>query len=70
MLAGLVALWVFASVSEPAGGKFPVLIVHGRQDSVVLLKAGHYARESLVALGVWCSTRNLTWHDRSLACDP
>lgn len=53
-LSGLVALSGYLHpVSEPAGGKFPpVLIVHGRQDSVVPLKAAHHARESLVALGV------------------
>jgi phospholipase/carboxylesterase len=53
-LAGLVALSGYLHpVSEPAGGTFPpVLIVHGRQDSVVPLKAAQYARDSLVALGV------------------
>lgn len=53
-LAGLVALSGYLHpVSEPAGGKFPpVLIVHGRQDSVVPLKAAQYARDSLAALGV------------------
>lgn len=53
-LAALVALSGYLHpISEPAGGKFPpVLIVHGRQDSVVPLKAGQYTRDSLVALGV------------------
>jgi phospholipase/carboxylesterase len=53
-LAGLVALSGYLHpVSKPAGGRFPpVLIVHGRQDSVVPLKAAQYTRESLVALGV------------------
>lgn len=53
-LAGLVALSGYLHpVSEAVGGKFPpVLIVHGRQDSVVPLQAAQYARDSLVALGV------------------
>lgn len=53
-LAGLVALSGYLHpVSEPAGGTFPpTLIVHGRQDSVVPLKAAQLARDSLVALGV------------------
>lgn len=53
-LAGLVALSGYLHpVSEPAGSKFaPVLIVHGRQDSVVPLTAAQSARETLVALGV------------------
>lgn len=53
-LAGLVALSGYIHpVSVPAGGKFPpVLLVHGRQDSVVPLKAAQYTRESLAALGV------------------
>ena len=53
-LSGLVALSGYLHpVSEPAGGKFPpVLIVHGRQDSVVPLKAAQNSRETLVALGV------------------
>jgi phospholipase/carboxylesterase len=53
-LASLVALSGYLHpISEPAGGRFPpVLIVHGRQDSVVPLKAAQQARESLVALGV------------------
>lgn len=53
-LSGLLALSGYLHpVSEPGGGKFPpVLIVHGRQDSVVPLKAAQYAKDSLVALGV------------------
>ena len=53
-VAGLVALSGYLhTVSEPAGGKFPpVLLVHGRQDSVVPLRAAQSARESLVQLGV------------------
>lgn len=53
-VAALVALSGYLHpISEPAGGKFPpVLIVHGRQDSVVPLKAAQSARDSLVALGV------------------
>ncbi len=53
-LAGLVALSGYIHpVSVPAGGKFPpVLLVHGRQDSVVPLTAAQYTRESLAALGV------------------
>lgn len=51
-LAGLVALSGYIhSASVPAGGKFPpVLLVHGRQDSVVPLTAAQYTRESLAAL--------------------
>ncbi len=53
-LAGLVALSGYLHpISEPASGKFPpVLLVHGRQDSVVPLSAAQKARDSLVALGV------------------
>ena len=53
-LAGLVALSGYLHpVSELAGSTFPpVLLVHGRQDSVVPLIAAQKARDSLVALGV------------------
>lgn len=52
-LAGLVALSGYLHpVSKSAGGFPPVLLVHGRQDSVVPIKAARSARESLVALGV------------------
>lgn len=53
-LAGLVALSGYLHpVSELAGRGFPpVLIVHGRQDSLVPLSAAQNARDSLVALGV------------------
>jgi len=53
-LAGLVALSGYLHpVSEPAREQFPpVLIVHGRQDSVVPLKAALNCRDSLRALGV------------------
>lgn len=53
-LAGLVALSGYLHpVSVSAGRGFPpVLIVHGRQDSVVPLSAAHKTRDSLVALGV------------------
>jgi len=53
-LVGLVALSGYLHpISEPPGSQFPpVLIVHGRQDSVVPLKAALQARESLMALGV------------------
>jgi len=53
-LAGLVALSGYLHpVSEPGSGRFPpVLIVHGRQDSVVPVSAAQKARDSLVALGV------------------
>lgn len=53
-LAGLVALSGYLHpVSELAGRGFPpVLIVHGRQDSLVPLSAAQKARDSLVALGV------------------
>ena len=53
-LAGLVALSGYlhpVSVS-PGSGFPPVLVVHGRQDSVVPLSAAHKTRDSLVALGV------------------
>ncbi len=53
-LAGLIALSGYLHpISQPANGNFPpVLIVHGRQDSVVPLKAAQYARDNLTALGV------------------
>ncbi len=53
-LAGLVALSGYLHpVSYPADQKFPpVLIVHGRQDSVVPLSSAQKARDSLTALGV------------------
>ena len=53
-LAGLIALSGYLHpISEPVAGKFPpVLLVHGRQDSVVPLKAALQARESLTSLGV------------------
>jgi phospholipase/carboxylesterase len=53
-VAGLVALSGYLHpTSPPAGGTFPpVLIVHGRQDYVVPLKAAQDARDNLVALGV------------------
>ena len=53
-VAALVALSGYLHpISEPGNGKFPpVLIVHGRQDSVVPLKAAQSARDTLVALGV------------------
>lgn len=53
-LAGLLVLSGYMhSLSQPTGGEFPpVLIVHGRQDSVVPLKAAQSARDNLVALGV------------------
>lgn len=53
-LAGLVALSGYLHpISSPANGNFPpVLIVHGRQDSVVPLKAAVSARDNLKALGV------------------
>lgn len=53
-LAGLVALSGYLHpISYPENSKFPpVLIVHGRQDSVVPLKAAVNARDNLTALGV------------------
>jgi phospholipase/carboxylesterase len=52
-LAGLVALSGYLHPIAASAGQFPpVLLVHGRQDSVVPLKAAHQARETLVALGV------------------
>jgi len=53
-LAGLIALSGYLHpISEPVASQFPpVLIVHGRQDSVVPLKAALQARESLMSLGV------------------
>jgi phospholipase/carboxylesterase len=53
-LAGLVALSGYLHpLSESTGRAFPpILIVHGRQDSVVPLKAAQSARDTLVALGV------------------
>ena len=53
-LAGLIALSGYLHpISESAISQFPsVLIVHGRQDSVVPLKAAWQARETLKALGV------------------
>lgn len=51
-LAGLVALSGYLHpITEAASNQYPpVLLVHGRQDSVVPLKAAHQARETLVAL--------------------
>ena len=53
-LAGLVALSGYLHpVSYPENSKFPpVLIVHGRQDSVVPLKAAVNARDNLTGLGI------------------
>lgn len=53
-LAGLIALSGYLHpISNPTNGNFPpVLIVHGRQDSVVPLKAAVSARDNLKALGV------------------
>lgn len=53
-LAGLIALSGYLHpISNPTNGNFPpVLIVHGRQDSVVPLKAAVSARDKLMALGV------------------
>lgn len=53
-LAGLIALSGYLHpISNPANGNFPpVLIVHGRQDSVVPLKTAVQARDNLKALGV------------------
>ena len=53
-LAGLVALSGYLHpISYPENSKFPpVLIVHGRQDSVVPLKAAVNARDKLTELGV------------------
>ncbi len=53
-LAGAIALSGYLHpISNPGNGNFPpVLIVHGRQDSVVPLKAAVHARDNLKALGV------------------
>lgn len=53
-LAGLVALSGYLHpVSYPENSKFPpVLIVHGKQDSVVPLKAAVNARDNLTGLGI------------------
>jgi phospholipase/carboxylesterase len=52
-LAGLIALSGYLHpLSESSRAFPPVLIVHGRQDSVVPLKAAQSARDSLAALGV------------------
>lgn len=53
-LAGLVALSGYLHpIAETACGEFPpVLLIHGKQDSVVPLKAAHQALETLVGLGV------------------
>lgn len=51
--AGLVSLSGYLhSEPEPAGVVPPVLIAHGRQDTVVPLRAAHQARDVLTALGV------------------
>ncbi len=52
--AGLVSLSGYLhSEPEPAGDDPPpVLIAHGRQDTVVPLRAAHQARDVLTALGV------------------
>ena len=53
-LAGLVALSGYLHpISYPENSKFPpVLIVHGKQDSVVPLKAAVNARDNLTGLGI------------------
>jgi len=53
-LAGLIALSGYLHpISQLPNSKFPpVLILHGRQDTVVPLKAAQYARDNLVELGV------------------
>lgn len=53
-LAGLMSLSGYLHpISQVAELQFsPVLIVHGRQDTVVPLQAAQYARDNLVALGV------------------
>lgn len=51
-LAGLIALSGYLHpLAKSIPATPPVLIVHGRQDSVVPLKAAQNARESLMALG-------------------
>lgn len=52
-LAGLIALSGYMHpLSQPLEGNLPpVLIVHGKQDPVVPLKAAQYARDNLIALG-------------------
>ncbi len=52
-LAGLISLSGYLHPISQADIQFtPALIVHGRQDSVVPLKAAQYARDNLIALGV------------------
>lgn len=53
-LAGLIALsgYMHPLSSQPLGKLPPVLMVHGKQDTVVPLKAAQYARDNLIALGV------------------
>lgn len=52
-LAGLIALSGYLHPLSESNRAFPpVLIVHGRQDSVVPLKAAQSARDSLAALSV------------------
>jgi phospholipase/carboxylesterase len=53
-LAGLIALSGYMHpLSQPLEGDLPpVLMVHGKQDTVVPLKAAQYARDNLIALGV------------------
>ena len=51
-LAGLIALSGYMHpLSQPLDEVPPVLIVHGKQDTVVPLKAAQYARDNLIALG-------------------
>jgi len=51
-LAGLIALSGYMHpLSQPLDEIPPVLIVHGKQDTVVPLKAAQYARDNLIALG-------------------
>lgn len=52
-LAGLIALSGYLHPLSGSSRTFPpILIVHGRQDSVVPLQAAQSARDSLMALGV------------------
>ncbi|MDV2992910.1 MAG: Carboxylesterase 2 [Chroococcidiopsis sp. SAG 2025] len=52
-LAGLIALSGYMHpLSQSLDEVPPVLIVHGKQDTVVPLKAAQYARDNLIALGV------------------
>ncbi|MEB3338298.1 MAG: hypothetical protein VKJ46_12605, partial [Leptolyngbyaceae bacterium] len=62
-VAGLMVLsgYLHAAISPEPGSSPPVLMVHGRQDSVVPLGAAQQARDSLIAAGM-----NVNYHELNM----